>query len=74
MVKVAYMGYSDEYDEWRRVEDVVAMEESEKENDDVLAPFQPMKAPKFCLFEELARKIKSQLYSNRKEAVFVGLC
>ena len=66
MVKVAYVGYSDEHDEWRRVEDVVTMEESEEENDDTLAPFQPIKAPKFCLFEELSRRIKAQLYSNRK--------
>lgn len=62
-VKVGYIGFSDEYDEWRRSEDIVTIEESEEEEDsDYLAP--PLL--KFCLFKELAYRIKSLLFSSRK--------
>ena len=62
-VKVGYIGFSDEYDEWRRLEDIVTVEEEEEEEDnDSLAPSRL----KFCLFEELACRIKSLLFSSRK--------
>ena len=61
-VKVGYIGFSDEYDEWRRMEDIVIIEEKEKELDnDYLAPSRL----KFCLTEELACRIKSLLFSSR---------
>lgn len=61
-VKVGYIGFSDEYDEWRRLEDIVTVEEEEEEEEDYLAPSRL----KFCLFEELACRIKSLLFSSRK--------
>ena len=63
LVKVAYIGYSERFDEWRRVEEIVNLEENEDDNDIILAPSQ---LPKFCLFQELASKIKTQLFSSRK--------
>lgn len=61
-VKVGYIGFSDEYDEWRRLEDIVTVEEEEEEDNDCLAPSRL----KFCLFEELACRIKLLLFSSRK--------
>ena len=46
-----YIGYSDEYDEWRRIEEIVTVDEDEEENDSDLAPSQlsaPTAAMKFC--------------------------
>jgi len=69
-VKVAYVGYGDEFDEWRRMEDVVTIQESEEDIGDLvpsqLLKMSKSKPEKFCLFEELASKIKSQLFSSRK--------
>ena len=64
-----YFGYGDEYDEWRRIEEIVTVDEDEEENDSDLAPSQllaPTAAMKFCLFDELACRIKSLLSSSRK--------
>ena len=64
-VKVRYIGYSDEYDEWRRIDEIVSIED---ENDSDLAPSEPSPTAsmKFCLFDELACRIKSLLFSSRK--------
>ena len=47
-VKVRYVGYSDNYDEWREIGEIMTMNEEESDN---LAPFQqsPTSAAKFCL-------------------------
>lgn len=71
-VKVNYMGYSSQYDEWRPKSDIIDLSEpKEVENsqdgvgEDVSIPFP--KRP-FNLFEDLATKIKFQLVSSRKES------
>ena len=66
VVKVGYIGYSDKYNEWRRLDDILTVEEGEEEKEnDCLAPSR-LSYSKFCLFEELACQIKSLLISRRK--------
>ena len=68
VVKVGYIGYSDKYNEWRRLEDIVNVEEGEEEEENnCLAPSH-LSYSKFCLFEELACRIKSLLISRRKSS------
>ena len=64
-VRVRYVGYSDEYDEWRRMDEIVTVDDHEDED---LAPSElsSTAAIKFCLFEELASRIKSLLFASRK--------
>lgn len=77
LVKVRYIGYSSNYDEWRSRKDVVRLNGDEQgsssdENDDTnpseslhgLSVAKRMK--QFCLYEELGSRIKSLLLSYRK--------
>ena len=59
-----YVGYTGEYDEWRKMDELVTVDQYEEEDDSnlVLSPA----AVKFCLFEELASRIKSLSFSGRK--------
>lgn len=75
MVKVRYVGYGSEYDEWRPVCDIVDLTEESDPDDhdqteadlmDVCAVFGLPVRKKFCLYEELAYRIKSLLVSSRK--------
>lgn len=68
-VRVRYIGYSSEFDEWRRKEDIVNLEDDD--SSDIISPFSRPQLPvptitEFCLYKELSFKIKSLLYSNRK--------
>ena len=67
-VKVRYVGYSDKYDEWRRMDEIVTVDHYEEEDNSDFVPSQlpSMATAKFCLFEELASRIKSLLFSSRK--------
>ena len=77
-VKVSYIGYGNEYNEWRPSEDIVDLindtdngeSSSSTKNDfaDVEETTVPMSMPsqQFCLYNELAFRIKSLLISNRK--------
>ena len=67
-VKVRYVGYSDKYDEWRRMDKIVTVDHYKEENYSDFVPSQlpSMAAVKFCLLEELANRIKSLLLSSRK--------
>ena len=75
LVKVGYVGYGSEYDEWRSKKDIVSLagnddgseddprEDSEHSDSDLEGP-PTMK--QFSLYEELAMRIKSMLVSYRK--------
>lgn len=63
LVKVRYIGYSSEYDEWRLRDEIVDLSDDSSEND--CTDF-PASIQHFCLFQELALRIKSLLSSNRK--------
>ena len=65
-VKVSYIGYGSQYDEWRPRTEVVLLDGNEDSSDESecdisLAPVKP-----FCLYKELACRIKSLLLSYRK--------
>lgn len=81
-VKVSYIGYGDEYDEWRPSDDIVDLI-SDADNgehvDESASPgdgnhdfansgetLVPIPSQQFCLYNELAFKIKSLLISSRK--------
>ena len=68
-VKVRYIGYGSKYDEWRRLEEIVDLEDNDEgsaEDLPLLDSKQLSPVTKFCLFEELACSIKSSLFSRRK--------
>ena len=68
-VKVRCIGYGSKYDEWRRLEDIVDLEDNDDGSDEdlpLLDGKQLSLVAKFCLFEELACSIKSSLFSGRK--------
>ena len=64
-VKVRYVGYSRKYDEWRKADDIVDLNESDNSDEETVSLL-GSQLSKFCLFEELACQIKSSLMSNRK--------
>ena len=68
-VKVRYIGYGSKYDEWRRLEEIVDLEDNDEGSDEdlpLLDSKQLSPVTKFCLFEELVCSIKSSLFSRRK--------
>ena len=69
MVKVRYIGYSSDFDEWRRKDDIVELsdDESLSESDDDSRQLSLGSLQRFCLFEELALRIKELLISSRKK-------
>lgn len=68
LVKVRYIGYSSNHDEWQNKADIIHLDEaddcSEEEDGAECSIVHP-----FCLYDELAFKIKTALSSNRE-----GLC
>lgn len=71
-MKVRYIGYSSDCDEWRSRNDIVQLNDGESssssdESDGADLSQLPSKSFKpFCLYEELASRIKSLLVSSRK--------
>ena len=67
LVKVRYVGYGREFDEWRLEEEVVNLSEEESDSDegDYAGFRRPVPRP-MSVFEELAYKVKALLTSNRK--------
>ena len=67
-VKVRYIGYGSEHDEWRAKEDVVVLDDpdssSSEEYDDI--PVAKHSFKQFCLYDELGYRIKCCLMSDRK--------
>ena len=68
LVKVRCIGYGSKYDEWRRLDDIVNLEDSDEnlEEPQISDGKQLSPVSKFNLFEELACAIKSSLFSCRK--------
>lgn len=72
LVKVSYVGYGSEFDEWRSVDDIVTLTEedessSEEEGSfDLIATLGMPARKRFCLYDELGSRIKSLLISDRR--------
>ena len=68
-VKVHYVGYGSEYDEWRAKEDVVVLNNpassGDEESDDDI-PVAKCSFKQICLYDELGYRIKCCLMSDRK--------
>lgn len=67
-VKVHYVGYGSEHDEWRPEADIVPLDSNDVERD----CDDPVPRP-FTLYTELRNKIKSALNSGRKESPVVRI-
>ena len=67
-VKVRYIEYGSKYDEWRRKDDLIVLDDDDEIdlNDAVPSAGSIQLATLFSLFEELACNIKSSLSSQRK--------
>jgi len=65
-VKVSYIGYDSNYDEWRRKDDVIDLDNDDEYDSDVPSACRRQLVTPFSLFEELAHNIKSSLSSQRK--------
>ena len=66
-VKVHYVGYGSQHDEWRDEADIVPLDVSDTERD-----CDPVPRP-FSLYSELRNKIKTALSSGRKESPVVRI-
>ena len=64
-VKVRYIGYGQEFDEWRLTEDIMELSESSS-TDDSSVTATPLSVDRLCLYKELAYRIKALLCSPRK--------
>ena len=86
-MKVRYIGYGEDYDEWRLLEDIVELNDvindssSGDEEAEVVTSTTAVQVGKFCLYEELAYRIKSYrtpqeqgiLYARLDVVYFEGL-
>ena len=66
LVKVRYIGYSSTYDEWRLKDEIVQLSDAESSSEENDCSESPAQSIHFCLFQELALRIKSLLNSSRK--------
>ena len=76
MVKVRYVGYGNECDEWRAMDDIVNLTEDDSniEQDgfegffhfDLYTTLEIPQRKRYCLYKELTYRIKSLLVSSRK--------
>lgn len=68
-VKVRYIGYGEGYDEWRLLEGIVELDnapnDSSSGDEEAEVVAGATQVGKFCLYEELAYRIKSLLHSTR---------
>ena len=71
-VKVRYIGYDSNHDEWRPRGDIVDVKDELEEEDGLLT--NPVKVQPFCLYDELAKRIKVLLVSNRKGDPVCSVC
>ena len=68
-VKIHYVGYSDGYDEWREVGDILS--ESGNPPDDIQTPQQQIQS--YSLYKELSIKIKQHLTCGKKQSPLVKI-
>ena len=72
LVKVHYVGYDNKFDEWRPKSEVIDLNEDSMKGNEVTENLQEVNghasavSKPFSLYEELAYKIKSLLWSSRK--------
>ena len=70
LVKISYIGYGSEWDEWRRREDLIELNEEDVDDEDdamdSCAMQQSLQMSPLNLYEQLATNIKLQLVSYRK--------
>ena len=70
LVKISYIGYGSEWDEWRRHEDLIELNEEDVDDEDdamdSCAMQQSLQMSPLNLYEQLATNIKLQLLSYRK--------
>ena len=66
-MKISYIGYGSEWDEWRRREDLIELNEEDVDDAmDSCAMRQSLQMSPLNLYEQLATNIKLQLVSYRK--------
>ena len=65
-VKVRYIGYGQEFDEWRLTEDIMELRESSSTDEASSVTATPWSVDRLCLYKELAYRIKALLCSPRK--------
>ena len=71
LVKINYIGYSNEWDEWRRREDIIELnDEDDRSMVDNCAKRQSLQMSPLNLYEQLATNIKLQLVSYRKRSPY----
>ena len=71
LVKISYIGYGSEWDEWRRREDIIELDDEDAGDQDdhsmdCCAMRQSLQMSPLNLYEQLATNIKAQLVSYRK--------
>ena len=71
-VKIHYVGYSDSYDEWREVSDIVSPSPEPSSPSGSSQTTQPIQQP-YSLYKELSIKIKQLLTSGRKQSPSVRI-
>jgi len=69
-LKVHYVGYGSQHDEWRDEADIIQLDRSKKSDADAERDCNPVPRP-FSLYSELRNKIKIVLNSGRKESPVV---
>lgn len=83
LVKISYIGYGSEWDEWRNSEDMnesdcASVDASVDSTDDSAIPTTHLASPfpkqPLNLYEQLAINIKSQLMSYRKRSPYCRIC
>lgn len=68
-VKIHFVGYSEEYDEWRDEDELENIEaEDQSQDPDPVTPYQP-----FSIYSNLRTKIKQSLISGRKNSPIVKI-
>ena len=71
-VKIHYVGYSDSYDEWREVSDIVSPSPEPSSPSGSSQTAQPIQQP-YSLYKELSIKMKQLLTSGRKQSPSVKI-
>lgn len=80
LVKISYIGYGSEWDEWRSREDIIELTDGDGDEVDnsgdcvTRPPLQTFPKQPINLYEQLTTSIKSQLVSYRKRSPYCRIC